>query len=122
MQRANDRFIGRQPLDVAPLQAELEREKEVKALEAQRHQQEVEAAAQEAEEERRRHREAYLRCVLICSRHAVRQAFDRRQHKFAEGPRSELSLTADRVLTLSIAKTPAVARAALHAGSQWMTS
>jgi hypothetical protein len=52
------------------LQAELVREKEVKALEAQRHQQEIEAAAQEAEEERRRHREAYLRCVFVMFRAA----------------------------------------------------
>jgi hypothetical protein len=39
----------------------LAREKEVKALEAHRHQQEIEAAQREAEEERRRLREAYLR-------------------------------------------------------------
>jgi hypothetical protein len=69
------------------LQAELEREREVKALEAQRHQQEVEAAVREAEEERRRHREAYLRSVLICSRRAVT----------VDKPLTEGSITLQRV-------------------------
>ena len=68
------------------MQAELEREKEVKALEAQRHQQEVEAAAREAEQERRRHREAYLRCVSSWSLLVI--SFGRRRHGVTEGPRS----------------------------------
>jgi hypothetical protein len=82
---------------LAILQAELEREKEVKALEAQRHQQEVEAAAREAEEERRRHREAYLRCVFVMFR-AARPALIAGAMAIQGRARSEPSLAADKVL------------------------
>ena len=91
----------------------------MKALEAQRHQQEIETVAREAEEECRRHREAYLRHVFVLFR-AVRPALIEGAMAIQEGVQGQ-SQPLPLIRCSSVARTPAVARAALQTRSQWMT-